>query len=215
MRKPLSISTLIIASSFLLACNSDKGVGTADTGNETGTDGATQDTSGLTCSVPSSGYGTAVGSKIAPFTVAGCSSGDEQFSFYDQQFCSAEITVLSFAAGWCGPCRQESEELKERVVDHYAGQPVRVVQVIVDGNAQNSAPTSAFCDTWVSTYGLTGSDQLKVVRDTTDVTNVYYPNASLPTTLFVDGDGVILDRIAGADMGLNSIRQRIDQYLVN
>ena len=84
---------------------------------------------GLSCQdrVPTSGFGAIPGRNMSGFTLQDCSGTD--YSFYNEEFCSNEVTVISIAAGWCPPCIAESEQLEEEITDFYAGQGVRVIQI--------------------------------------------------------------------------------------
>lgn len=160
------------------------------------------------CGPPSEPYGTSEGRNFRPFTLNRCDG--TPFSFYGEAegFCDASFTVLTMAAGWCGPCIVESQQLEERLVQAYADERVRVIQVLIqDDNYE--APSGAFCQSRVDRFGLTNP----VLVDPEQITQVYFPAGSLPATLIVDAAGVIRHREYGTSTGLATITAALDRLL--
>lgn len=162
--------------------------------------------SGPACEVPGEPYGTSVGRTIEPFTLNQCDG--TPYSFYGDDFCDTRLTVISIAAGWCGPCMAESAELTERVTERYRADGVRVIQIIVQ-NPDRTAPTPEFCRQWVDNFGLTNIE----VIDPSGVTSPFFTTDALPETLMVDSRGVIVFREAGASAGLVSLTSKIEELL--
>lgn len=93
--------------------------------------------------------------------------------------------VLNFWATWCGPCRAEMPALLRLEAEH-AGQ-ARVIGV----NQGESAETvTAFANDLAVDYPL--------LLDPGHSVNRQYSVRGLPTTLFIDADGIIRDQIVGA-----------------
>ncbi len=93
--------------------------------------------------------------------------------------------VLNFWATWCGPCRAEMPALL-RLEEEHAGR-ARVIGV----NQGESAETiTAFANELNVDYPL--------LLDPGHAINRQYGVRGLPTTLFIDADGVIRDQIVGA-----------------
>lgn len=225
MKKSISAVLAILMTCGLMACGDDAGA-TPDTG--VAADSATPDAdvpdadpadTGATpdagsCTPPAPPYGTMVNRTFAPLDLD--SSGNplvtycdgSPFTFYNEAFCEARFTVVSIAAGWCAPCRLESRQLTEQITERYRDQGVQVVQVIV-ADDDYGEPDEAFCDAWVSTYGLTNVE----VLDRFGVTQIYFPDNSLPSTLIVDREGTIRFRENGASEGLVSLRGAIESLL--
>lgn len=188
----------------------DAGVAPADDGGTTVADAgnAEVDAGGETyaCDYPSGPYGTATNRFFEPFTLQACDGSD--WNFVNDGFCDAEITVVSIAAEWCGPCIQESRQLEAEINQRYAGQGVRLVQIITQ-NVDFGAPTLELCSAWKDRFGLSNP----VVIDPTQITNIYFPDGVLPSTVIVDREGRIRVRENGADEGLTSLRRHIDELL--
>ncbi len=217
---PISIGILALALS-LVGCKSggdggggtpDAGMGMSDAGMITADAGMDTSDSGPACTYPDSGYGTLVGYKFAPFTLPQCDGTSYDFVDGDgsgaHDFCSSTLTVVSIAAGWCHPCQLESSMMTDLITTPYADKGVRVIQVLVQDPSGN-APSQSFCDSWVSTYGLTNVE----LRDADGVTQRYFPDNSLPSTIIVDGDGVIQFRENGETDGLTSLKAKLDMLL--
>jgi peroxiredoxin len=95
-----------------------------------------------------------------------------------------QVVVLNFWATWCGPCRFEMPDL-QRMSEELAGEAV----VLGVNQGQDSAEITRFADTIGITYPL--------LLDENQITNNLYRVVALPTTYFIDADGVIQEQLAG------------------
>jgi hypothetical protein len=156
---------------------------------------------------PAEQYGVSNGTQFRPFTLGDCDG--TPYSFYGPEYCDAatQYTVVSIAAGWCGPCMMESSQLASRVLDVY-GSDVRVVQILVQ-SASHGRPTSTDCHNWVDTFGVENVELL----DPDQITNRYFPDGSLPSTIIVDSTGTIVWHENGAVDGLTTLTGELDQLL--
>ena len=89
---------------------------------------------------------------LEPFTLVACDGSD--YDFYGVDFCRARFTVLTIAAGWCGPAIQLSRTLTREISEPYGPRGVRVIQVITQ-TEDYGPPDEAYCARWVESYGLT------------------------------------------------------------
>jgi len=196
---------LFLTAASLLACQPAP----ATTGSDSG---PPADTGPQACTVPTGDMthpiGTEVGRTMRDFTLPRCD--DTPFHFYGEAegFCAARLTVLTIAAGWCGPCRLEATQIQAALADAYAAQGVRVVQVLIQDD-NHLPPDAAFCQGWVNQYGLTFPE----LYDPTQITQIYFPMGALPATLIVDSQGVIVHREYGTTANLTSIRTALDTIL--
>ncbi len=156
--------------------------------------------------VPTSGFGAIPGRNLSGFTLQDCSGAD--YSFYNESFCENQLTVISIAAGWCPPCIAESMQLEAEINDFYAGQGVRVIQILTQ-TADYSAPDLAYCQGWVDRFGLSNVELI----DPAQLTGIFFPDNALPSTIIVDSQGVIRFRENGASDGLTSLKSAIDEVL--
>ena len=93
--------------------------------------------------------------------------------------------VVNFWATWCGPCRAEMPALVRLEAEH-AG----VARVIGVNQGESAEIITAFADELNIVYPL--------LLDPGNAVNRQYGVRGLPTTLFIDRDGVIRDQIVGA-----------------
>lgn len=93
--------------------------------------------------------------------------------------------VLNFWATWCGPCRAEMPALL-RLEAAYAGR----AQVIGVNQGESAATITAFATELAIDYPL--------LIDRNHAINRQYGVRGLPTTLFIDADGIIRDQLVGA-----------------
>lgn len=163
---------------------------------------------GALCAAPMSPYGTSAGSNFSPFTLMRCDGTPYEFYGEAEGYCDASFTVLSIAAGWCGPCRVEAALMEEFLVQRYAANNVRIVIAIIQNNDYEAADL-AFCEGWQTQYGLSNA----VLIDPVQVTQRYFPAGSLPATVIVDSSGVIVHREYGVSMELNTVRAELDRLL--
>ncbi|MEZ4637480.1 MAG: TlpA disulfide reductase family protein [Caldilineaceae bacterium] len=91
--------------------------------------------------------------------------------------------VINFWATWCGPCRAEMPEL---VKLHHEHPEIAVLAVNVQEDVETVTP---FADAFEMT--------MAVPMDTDGDVQRAYAVRGLPTTLFVDADGVIVGRVDG------------------
>jgi len=165
-------------------------------------------------------YGTTVGRSFAEFLtpLADCNGG--QHTFYDDQYCNSAttFTVISIAAGWCHPCQMESDLLTENVVHAYGPRGVRVIQLLVQDPSYH-VPDGAFCNTWVTTHSLSvtptggpGTGNYELI-DPAQISNIYFPDGALPSTLIIDNHGVIRFHEDGASESLASLTTELDSLL--
>ena len=163
---------------------------------------------GLSCQdrVPTSGFGAIPGRNLSGFTLQACDGSD--YDFYNEEFCEAQVTVVSIAAGWCNPCIMESMQLEAEINAIYGPQGVRVIQILTQTD-DFSAPDLAYCDEWVSRFGLSNVELI----DPAQLTGVFFPDNSLPSTLIIDSEGVIRFRENGASDGLTTLKAAIDEVL--
>lgn len=123
----------------------------------------------------------AIGHPAPLFTLPALAGGDLALADL-----AGQPVVLNFWASWCGPCRAEMPEL-QRLHDRLGEAGVAVV-----GVNQGESPETAAA--FLESLGLS----FPVALDQrTGVSQQYLVN-SLPTTFFIDRDGVIRSTFIGA-----------------
>ena len=212
------VAAPLLAALILAACGGSPAAMTADDVGVTLPDagGPTPDTGTASACAnhipdpatnPMEQFGTSNGRQFRPFTLNECDG--TPYSFYGPEYCDAatRFTVVSIAAGWCGPCMMESAQLADRVVNVY-GQDVRVVQIMVQ-DAGHGRPDAADCNAWVDTFGIINVELL----DPDQITNSYFPDGSLPSTIIVNNQGTIVWHENGAVDGLRTLTDELNRQL--
>jgi cytochrome c biogenesis protein CcmG, thiol:disulfide interchange protein DsbE len=97
---------------------------------------------------------------------------------------TGQPVVLNFWASWCGPCRMEMPAF-DNVSRKYAGRAA-----ILGINQAESAET-------IERFGLSTGVSYPLLVDEDWTVNRQYGVTNLPTTIFVDGDGVIREVFVG------------------
>ena len=136
-------------------------------------------TAGCSSSVPAEGI--KVG-KLAP---------DFQLQSLDGQAVSlsdfrGKGVLLNFWASWCGPCRYEMPFL-QRVYEERSGQGLVILSVNV-GESQSK----------VKEFMESSNLSFLTLLDTSEKVALKYNIRAIPTTFFIDKDGIIQDLKVGA-----------------
>ena len=94
--------------------------------------------------------------------------------------------LLNFWATWCGPCRAEMPYLQQ-VYEEWSGKGLEVLAI-------NIGESPSEVKRFLQTYNLS----LPVLLDTKEATARKYNITGIPTTFFIDKDGIIQEKIIGA-----------------
>jgi peroxiredoxin len=114
-----------------------------------------------------------------------------------------QVVLVNFWATWCPPCRAEMPAF-ERAYQDYADQGFTIVAV--NATQQDSLPDiTAFVDEFGLSFPIALDNDGTIYR--------LYQIRSLPTSFFVDRDGVISEVVIGGPMAEALIRARIEEML--
>lgn len=111
--------------------------------------------------------------------------------------------VLNVWASWCPPCREEMPAL-ERVHQAYQGQGVVILGL-----------NSTFQDSREEALAFAAGQGLSfpIVFDEQGQATRLYQVRALPTTFFIDAQGIIQEVIAGGPMAEALLRIRVEQLI--
>jgi len=155
-------------------------------------------TSGLVmagCS-PSSAQGVEVGN-VAP---------DFQLQSLDGQTVSlgdlrGEPVLINFWATWCPPCRSEMPYIQE-VYEEWVNRGLVVLAI-------NIGESSSKVEEFRQSHGLSFAVLLDTKQDVAQRYNI----TGIPTTFFIDKDGIIQDKIIGAFQNKTQIENRLSKIM--
>jgi len=109
--------------------------------------------------------------------------------------------LINFWATWCGPCRIEMPYLQQ-IYEEWHGKGMVVLTI-------NIGESSSQIKEFMQSQGLS----LPVLLDKRGSVAQKYNILGIPTTFFLDKDGVIQDKIIGAFQNKAQIEKRLDKIL--
>ena len=115
-----------------------------------------------------------------------------------------KVVVVNFWATWCLPCRAETPAL-EKSYEQY-----KAVGVVILGVNLTDQDSISEVESFVQEFRLTYPILLD--RDGT-VSNSLYQIRGLPTTFFVNREGIIRTAVVGGPMSETFIRSKIEALL--
>jgi peroxiredoxin len=116
-----------------------------------------------------------------------------------------KAVVLNFWATWCPPCKQEIPwfvELQKR----YGSEGLQVVGVSMDDEGDQKDVAKFAAEQSINYPVLLGKD---------NVASQYGGIEYLPTTFYIDRDGVVMDRVFGQPGSRDEIEQNVKRALAS
>lgn len=111
--------------------------------------------------------------------------------------------LINFWATWCPPCRAEMPAFQQAYQDYEEqGFMIVAVNATIQDNPEDVAA-------FIEEYGL----NFPIVLDTDGAVNQQYHVLSLPTSFFIDKEGIISEVVIGGPIAEALIRSRIEELL--
>ncbi len=128
---------------------------------------------------------------LQPAAVAGHPAPDFELSSPDGEVYrlsdyKGQPVILNFCATWCGPCRAEFPEFQEASVDN-------ADSLVIIGINNTAADQADQIPEFLEEFGIT----FPIVLDEEGETVKTYRVLGLPTTVFIDSDGVVNEVFTG------------------
>jgi thiol-disulfide isomerase/thioredoxin len=114
-----------------------------------------------------------------------------------------KVVIVNLWASWCPPCRAEMPALQE-VYEAYRDRGLEILAVNTTYQDSQSAAAR-----FVQEYGLT----FPVPLDQTGEVSRSYRLRALPTSFFIDRDGVIRSVVIGGPMSKTTIQTTVERLL--
>jgi len=114
-----------------------------------------------------------------------------------------QAVLVNLWATWCPPCRAEMPSI-EKVYNEYKDQGfiVLAINMTYQDTFANIAP-------FIDEYGLT----FPILLDETSEVGTAYQLRSLPSSFFIDREGIISEVVIGGPMAEALLRTRVEQIL--
>jgi thiol-disulfide isomerase/thioredoxin len=109
--------------------------------------------------------------------------------------------LINFWATWCGPCRSEMPYIQEI----YEEWSVKGLVVLAINMGESSSKVEEFMQS--------NSLSFAVLLDTKQDVAQRYNITGIPTTFFIDKDGIIQDKVIGAFQNKTQIENRLSKIM--
>ncbi len=109
--------------------------------------------------------------------------------------------LINFWASWCPPCREEMPYLQE-IYEEWTDKGLVVLAI-------NIGESSSTAEEFIQSYNLSFTVLLDTEQDIAQRYNI----TGIPTTLFIDKDGIIQDKVIGAFQGTAQIENRLSKII--
>ena len=148
-----------------------------------------------------SGFSGSSGSEAAGGAISEVKPSPEPVSFEgidlegntvsSEVFSRSKLTMLNVWATYCNPCLNEMPDLGELAADYDGSefQIIGIVSDVLEGEDQSLAE---------SLVGQTGANYTHLLLNESIYYGLLTDVSAVPTTFFLDQDGVILDTVVGA-----------------
>ena len=114
-----------------------------------------------------------------------------------------KVIVVNFWTTWCPPCRAETPAL-ERSYEAY-----KDLDVVILGVNLTDQDSLKEVESFVHEFGLT----YPILLDRDGAVGLLYQLSGLPTTFFINREGIIRTVVIGGPMSETSIRSKIESLL--
>jgi len=111
--------------------------------------------------------------------------------------------LLNFWASWCPPCRKEMPAM-QKIYDEYGPDDLVILAV-------NSTNQDRISD--VAAFSMEQGLSFPILLDTHVSVSAQYQVRSLPTSFFIDPDGIIREIVIGGPMAEVLLRTRVERLL--
>ena len=126
---------------------------------------------------------------------------DQQGNLLNLDDFKGKPIVINFWASWCGPCQSEMPNFNEVYLKEKDNIEFIMV-VLIDGSKETESSASKF----ISSKGYS----LPIYFDQKNTSQKNYAVSSIPTTVFINKDGMVVDTFTGA-LSKNNLEKKLDQ----
>lgn len=171
-----------------------------------------------TCDTPEGPWGFSVGHQQQDWTVSNCT--DQDYDLYNNDFCRATFTVVIHSEPWCAACIADAPSMRENLIDPYAAQNVRILEVLQQ-TASSGTVDAETCEAWAQEYDNAGYVFMDPTRNLS--TYNYRPGVdetppgsrteALPVVNVYDNTGTLVFHHEGSTNNWHDIANALDDLL--
>lgn len=125
------------------------------------------------------------------------------------------VEILLFAAGYCGPCKEEMPMVRDwyNELPLSKKQHVAVVVYLIGGNTSGEAPTQAYADKFKAQYLL--PFDVRPDRYGRVYRNYFASGFDVPSTVFADEAGTAFQAIQGRKIHEEELSSHVNTWTIN
>ena len=160
-----------------------------------------------------------VGDTVDDLALVGKVDADKDYSMAGEklqllrlsQFKSAKVILLSVAAGWCSPCKQETKLFKA-LLKELGPKGLVVVQSLIQGVAKTNPPTPPdlqLLDNWIQGLNAVGA----IGIDPKMISSRYNTKGTVPLNMIINAKSLKVLEKWNASSTLTSLKSKLSKYL--
>lgn len=127
-------------------------------------------------------------------------------------FQDSQITMINIWGTFCGPCINEMPDLG-KLSNQYDDSKFQIIGIVIDAVNRKGVPVPKTIETAQKIVKQTGADYIHIVPDTKLSSGFLSQVFVVPTTIFVNNKGEIIDEIYTGSRSLTDWQKIIDKII--
>ncbi|MCQ2241688.1 TlpA disulfide reductase family protein [Treponema sp.] len=130
----------------------------------------------------------------------------------DSVFSKTKVTMINVWGTFCGPCIAEMPDLGI-LNKEYGEKDFQVVGIVIDALNRKGTPDAKMIETARKIVKQTDADYVHVVPDAKLMNGILRGIYAVPTTIFVDSNGIVIGQVYTGSRSLKDWKKIVDGLL--